>query len=139
MNPLDKSVVVIGHDEDVTISTRKKGRSNTPPFTMIGRQAMIKGQIQGFPLMKVLFNSTKEELWFCELLWDNLNIETNQANLNDLNFDRTNLNKISKVYGVLSSKNLVKRVQRGIYMFNPDAIIYPASYQATKKIWDSLA
>ncbi len=139
MNPLDKSVVVIGHDEDVTISTRKKGKTNTPPFTMIGRQAMSKGQIQGFPLMKVLFNSTKEELWFCELLWDNLNIETNQANLTDITFTRTDLNKISKVYVTLKEKGLVKRVQRSIYMFNPDAIIYPACYSSAKKMWDQLA
>lgn len=107
-------------------------------FTMIGRAHMVNNNLVGFNLMDAVLNFNKEEQWFFKLIHDAMDYETNLASLAAFEFNKTNQNRMSKAYQSLKEKNLVRRVKKGVFMINPEAIIYPANHDKNKERWDSL-
>lgn len=106
---------------------------------------MMKGRIEAVPytkvgiwLLDVMADMSKAEAWFFKLVRRNMNINTNTAHIQNNLLSKSDQQKKKLAYKSLKSKDLVRRVQREIYMVNPDAIMLPAAYEENKKVWDKL-
>jgi hypothetical protein len=135
----EERIIITDPDLDVTISTvTKKDKPNVPAFTCVGRQTMKSGNTTGYPLIKVLLSLTKGEQWLYGLIHEHMDYTTNKAYFPKNLITKVERPKLSIAYKALNEKDLVKRVSNGVYMVNPDAVIYPQSYARVKAEWDEL-
>jgi hypothetical protein len=130
--------VEIKHNEEIIINTRSKSRNNKPMFMMIGVPAKVRNKTPGFPLFETLIKLNKEEQWFIGLLWKHVDSITNKSDISNYEFNSTDTSKVSRAFKPLKEMGLLKRVKKGVYMFNPTAIIPAQTYEETQEAWDSL-
>lgn len=137
MNDITKIEVYLKPGEEFshkkTIAWSKK-----PMFLMLGQPVKHHTRIPGYPILDTMLNFNKEEQRFFKLLIDNLNTETNVCSLTHVEFNDTQVVKLSKTYTALKELDLVKRVGKRIYMINPKAVIPPKTYDEAQTFWDSL-
>lgn len=134
-----ETVLLTKADEELVLTTRSKERkAKLPPFTMIGRSGKMRGKLEGYPLLDVMADMSKAEAWFFKLVRRNMNINTNIAHIQNNLLSKSDQQKKKLAYKSLKSKDLVRRVQREMYMVNPDAMILPAAYEENKKVWEAL-
>ena len=111
------------------------------PYYKIGN-GKTNRQGTSMNLIQLMADMTKPEQVMMKLLESNLDMWNPNAmncvyiRLQDLS--STEAQYIKRAYPLLESKNLVKRVKRGLYMLNPEAIIPPVNQKETIELWNSL-
>jgi len=122
-------------DEDLVITTKRKNRNNVPPFFMGGRVGTIRSKKMGYPLLDVMADMTKPEAWFFKELRHSMDIRTSVGIMKNGDLSLSDRQKKKLAYAPLKEKDLVRRVKKETYMINPDALIYPETYEESKKAW----
>jgi len=111
-----------------------------PNYYRIGNDTMNKHGIKSIDLLDEVVAMTKAEQLVIVTIkkvydWDN---QTNEAHLPlSRLLSKSNCVVFRKGYGLLKSKNLVRRTKQSHYMINPNAYI-PLDYPKAMLLWDSV-
>ena len=125
-------------DEELVISKRKK--SHKPGFIMIGNGNTNKHGITSIDLLHEIANMSSNEKYAFFLIKDNIVFDPYdecfiyQVRVN-LTTD-TDKSKFSRGYTSLRKKELLKRISKGTYMINPNALV-PSDYHKELKVWEA--
>lgn len=123
-------------DESVTISRDKK--SSIPNYFRIGNGTMNKHKIQAINLVKASNACSSVGRWLIDRIMDGIGYDNDYCPVVKIVGTTTaERSYLKKGYKELHEKGLVKRVKRGHYMINPNALI-PVDYEAALKIWNSV-
>ena len=139
--PASKSLIIssnisIPQNSEYTQTIRKKYKSK-PPFIMVG-SGYKNNTGHSMDFIKTLTQMSKPELALFEQITDYLDIESNIGIVKAPKGNQVAQNKIYKGYKLLRAKDLVRRVQREMYMVNPDLIIPGDNYIKCKHTYDKL-
>jgi hypothetical protein len=137
MSDINQHVSYLSSDEELIISKRIKTRVRIPMFQMVGKKSKVNGHLSSVPLIELMLEFNKEEQWFYKLLWERMDVISNECDLSKLEWTATDNNRKSRAYTSLKEKNLVKRIGKGVYMINPNAAIHPKGFELAKRKWDS--
>ena len=131
----------LANNEEAVISVKKK--SHKPGFIMVGNGKTNKKGVDSIDLLiEVADMSSNEKLCFFLIKdgvifdpWDNRLIY--QVRIDTSKLTKSQKSKFSNGFNKLKDKDLVKRVSRGVYMINPNALI-PNDYVRELHIWETI-
>lgn len=128
--------VYINPDETVGIEKR---RAKKPNYFMIGNGTMNKHKIYGIDLLKELTECSKAGQFLILQIKDGINHINGYHHV--VKVDRKELTStecqyLAKGYKELVEKDLVRRVKRGHYMINPNALV-PVDYEQALEDWNN--
>ena len=118
----------------------ERAKSKIPNYYMIGNGTMNKHQIQSINLVKASNNCSAPARQVIDWIMDGMvYVHTDNAvrfvvELNDTLHD---MRTVKRGFKELSEKDLVRRVKRGHYMLNPNAII--TNYDRQIAVWNECA
>jgi hypothetical protein len=123
--------------EDNEILVKKKLVKASPNYFKVGNGTMNKHKIQSINLLEEAMNASKAGQWLLK------QITAGIGHLNDYSpvVEVKAVTAVDKVYlkkgfSELSDRDLVRRVKRGYYMINPNALI-PTDYDLGLEIWEN--
>ena len=126
--------------ENEELVKRKKHTTAIPNYYRVGNGTMNKHGIQSINLVKEVTQLTKPAQYLINWIMDGMVFD---PTLNSIAFvvrvvPDTPADKqvVKKAYPELFKKDLVRRVKRGYYMINPNAIITDRNAQLS--VWNSL-
>lgn len=130
-------------DYDIKISQRKR-YEDKPKFSMVGdgRMSKVFGIPKSIDLLEAVAEMSSAEK-FCFFLikrgirldrWDSKFIY--QVPIRTSELSATDKTQFAKGFKLLSTKQLVRRLTRGIYMINPCALI-PSDFEHEFAIWNN--
>lgn len=140
-------------DSNKRYDVKEIGFESKPGWMAVGNgrsnYKLDKG-IEYMDFVKEICNMTPQELYMIDVMNDTLvqgvyktkddkiaKYTTNEAMILSRNYTAPQKRKLMKGYERLYAKDIVRRVKRQHYMFNPRFVI-PMFYEDTVKIWDSL-
>ena len=125
---------------DETLYVGKTTKANSPNYYRIGNGTMNRQKIKSIDLLTEFYKCSKPAqtviLWIKEeMTWCT---KTEKINFIAKVVAETTAQKqiLKKGLKELFCKDLVRRVKRGCYMINPNAII--TDYEAQMEVWDTL-
>lgn len=127
--------VYVTPGEQVSVSTKKIKKPN---YFMVGNGTMNKDRIYGMDLLRELADSTKPEQFLILAIKDGIGWGNDyDPVVKVIGTTSTEKQYIKKAYPLLNERDLVRRIKRGHYMINPNALI-PIDYNSAIQLWDSL-
>jgi len=149
-NPSLKLTIPDGKEARISLFAREV----KPAFLMVGNGRYNRKLLKGTPVMDLITemaHMTPQELFVVELLRNNLISEKrpsatseivvvvlNEASTVGLLSSSADKQKFKKGFSRLFEKDIVRKVKRQRYMFNPSFII-PQLYEESLAIWNSTA
>jgi len=111
----------------------------SPSYYKIGTGTMNKHRMKSIDLLDEVIASTKAEQYVIQLIKDGVSYDSPDGIVTIPMHTMTETEKrtFRKGYKSLYDRDLVRRVKRGQYMINPNALILN-SYTKCKKVWDAL-
>jgi hypothetical protein len=137
------STLEVHKDYDINISQRKR-YDNKPSYAMVGDGRMDKSfsKPKGIDLIEEALNMSAPEK-FCfraikdSIKWDRFdNRLIYQVPIRTSEFTATDKTQFQTGFKLLSAKDLVRRISRGVYMINPTALI-PTDFEREFSIWSN--
>jgi hypothetical protein len=121
--------------EDNEVLVKKKIANRSPNYFRIGNGTMNKHKIESINLLEEAMNATKPAQWLLKSIIKGIEYGNDYNPVVEVKAV-TEVDKVylKKGYAELSSKDLVRRIKRGHYMINPNALI-PNDYEAGLIIW----
>ena len=122
--------------EDNEFLVKKKLNKSSPNYFRIGNGTMNKQKIQSINLLEEAMNASKAGQWLIKQITTAIGYSNGYNPVVEVRAS----SEVEKVYlkkgfSELSAKNLVRRVKRGYYMINPNALI-PIEYEESLGIWE---
>lgn len=134
------SILHITLEKDESLHKVKNKILKQPNYFKTGDGTMNKHHIKSVDLLKEMDNMTSNSRKFLLMIKDGMifNTELNSRTFIVKVIGETNYQKkiIKEGYKELNSKDLVRRVKRGYYMLNPNAIT--TNYEAQINEWNKL-
>ena len=123
--------------EDNEVLIKKKVKTPTPNYFRVGNGTMNRYKVKSIDLLDEAMNATKAAQWVIKSIKNGIGWENDYDPVVRV-VARTDTEKayLKRGYKELVEKDLVRRVKRGYYMINPDALI-PIDYKKAKEIWDA--
>lgn len=111
------------------------------PYYKVGRGTTNK-QGTSMNLIQLMTELSKPEQVIISLLEKNLN-PWDEYSLNCVKLDMASLSStekqyLKKAYPLLANKGIIRRVKRGLYMFNPSFILHSKAQDKALELWESL-
>jgi len=124
--------------EDNEVLVKKKIRAATPNYFRVGNGTMNKHKMESINITKEGMASTKPAQWLINRVMDGVGYDNDYSPIVKVVANSDTEKKYLKLgYKEMHEKGLVRRVKRGHYMINPNALI-PLDYEEAKEIWDSI-
>lgn len=128
-------VVYVSPGESVKVQETQL-KNKEPNYLRIGNGTMNKHNIQAIDLLKELADSSKAEQYLLLAIKDGITWENKYSPIVRVLGDTTTQKQyIKSGYKSLNERNLVRRIKRGYYMINPNALI-PIDYEQAIKDWN---
>jgi predicted transcriptional regulator of viral defense system len=109
-----------------------------PSYFMIGDGTVNEHKTESINITKEGMAATKAAQWLINSVMDGIRHITDYSPVVKVIAEtKHQKNMLSAGYKELYEKGLVRRVKRGHYMINPNALI-PLDYEEAKKVWDSI-
>lgn len=111
------------------------------PYYKVGNGKTNK-QGTSMNLIKLMTDLSKPEQVMIRLMeerldpWNEFTLNCVRLPVSELS--STEVQYVNKAYKLLEGKNMIKRVKREYYMFNPYLIIPPIKQKEAEALWDSL-
>ena len=139
MNTQSIAKVYLNSPEEYVLEAKRKTKVVEPNYFKIGNGTMNKHGMQAIDLINELIGCSKPAQTILGKIKDGMvwNPLDKRIEFVVLLKAKTNAEKqvIKKGYKELHAKDLVRRVKRGYYMINPNALI--TNYDAQYKVWNS--
>ena len=123
------------------VVTKEKITKTKPNFLMIGKGIEMRNENgNAIDLLKEVSNMNANEKFAFFALRDAMNYT--DETLSNISVSQKDFKKYDKKMfqagtNALIERNLIARVKRGLYQFNPYAII-PSDFDKAKELWDSI-
>ena len=123
--------------------TDAKVRPKQPNYYRVGNGTMNKHNIQAIDFIDAVMDMTKPEQFLIKEIKQGFYYDRDLEGFTYITkIDSRLLTSTQKQYIVLGykllhNKGLVKRVKRGYYMINPNALV-PSNYETAKQDWDNI-
>lgn len=140
-NIVPKIELALAEGLEVSLTTRTK--ENKPGFMMVGNGWETRMNKDSVDLLwEISQMSSNEKLCFFKIKDSMVYSRSDERIIYQVVIDMGDMtpsqkSKFSNGYTSLKQKDLVRRVKKGVYMINPNAII-PAKHTAELTIWNSL-
>ena len=140
-NIVPKIELALAEGLEVSLTTRTK--ENKPGFMMVGNGWETRKNKDSVDLLwEISQMSSNEKLCFFKIKDSMVYSRSDERIIYQVVIDMGDMtpsqkSKFSNGYTSLKQKDLVRRVKKGVYMINPNAII-PAKHTAELTIWNSL-
>lgn len=137
--PVPQRTIYADPDKEIVVTSREKQKkAATPLFTAVGREYIRYGEPSGYPFIETLLSFSKGEQWAFGIINRELDYTNNIAHIKSQSLSLSERSKFSKAFTLLKSKGLVKRIQKEMYIVNPEAIFHHQHYEDVKNKWDSI-
>ena len=127
---------IIPEGSELYKGIRKKYKTK-PVFRLVGRKGN-NSEGDGMDMIQEMAKMNKAEIALFAMIELNLDWETNIGIVRNPKDNKSLTNKIYAGYKLLRAKDLVRRVQREMYMINPKLIIPGDNYIKCKHTYDNL-
>lgn len=127
-------------DNESLVKTKITPVKKEPNYIRVGNGTMNKHKIESINLLTELVTISTAGRWLIAYIVERINWETNYdpvVKIAGKDLSSTEQDYLKDGYKELVDKDLVKRIKRGYYMVNPNAII-PVDYKSAMKIWESV-
>ena len=135
-----ESIIHITLEQDEVLTKSKPSKVKSPNYFKIGNGTMNRHKIQSIDLLQEMDNMTSSGRKFLLMIKDGMVFNTETASVVFVVKVTRETNYLKKVikdgYKELSAKDLVRRVKRGYYMINPNAIT--TDYKAQLIEWNKI-
>jgi hypothetical protein len=128
---------IILNDGEILVK-QKAYKSKTPNYFRIGNGTMNKQGTFAIDLITEVAMASKAGQFLLLAIKNNIIYDNNYSPVVKVIAEtKHQKNMLSAGYKEMHEKGLVRRVKRGHYMINPNALI-PLDYEEAKEIWDSI-
>lgn len=132
---MNEVIVILEQDETLV---KKKKTKKTPNYYRVGNGTMNKHKIQSVDILRELAMMTKAEQFVFLVIKDGITFENGYepvVRIDRKELTTTQVQYLDKGYKLLEAKDLVRRIKRGHYMINPNALV-PNDYEKWLAVWD---
>lgn len=128
------------NEDEVLVKQKRKSRVATPNYYMVGNGTMNNHKIKAINFIKEMVQMSDSARYLInkiveEMVWNPYEERVDFV-VNVVTGSETEKKKVTRGFAELSEKDLVRRVKRGYYMINPNALI--TDYEKQIVVWDSL-
>ena len=134
---LDKTIVTIALSSDEEVSVVKKA-VKSPNYYRVGNGTMNRSKIKSIDLLREIAEASSPAQFVLLTIKDGITYENGYSpvvQIKSSTLTSTQQQYLKRGYKELHERDLVRRVKRGYYMINPNALI-PVNYEAALAQWE---
>lgn len=130
-----QTITHIESNEELVIRRARYNTEQKPPFWVAGSGLKNRHGESMNVLKAVIELPASSQVLFLNLM-TNRDVDTNVVEM--VGKDKEDKRFIQNHMGCLLKADLVRRIKRGVFMINPDAVM-PPRYRSVKQEWDGLS
>ena len=143
MTPSNKdNTFAFEYGEEMEVKVQRQKRRPYISGRLIGEVNRYNKKGEGYPFIQTVVNMNGAERWFFKILLTELEKEKSRSVLivdtSSYYFNKSDANRRSAATKSLTQKELIKKVSRGKYIFNPMAFIDYNSHEANMIKWEAI-